>query len=314
MISKQWGYFKQAFSGWQDDNITSLSAALAYYAIFSIAPLIFIAVALAGIFFGQQASQGQIYSSIAGLMGNDGAKAIESFVKASSLKNSGVIATVIGLATLLIGATSMFAQLQFSLNQIWKVQAKKGNNVWSLVRQRLLSFSLILIIGFLLLVSLLTSAILAAIGQFASENLPGGRILWEVLNFSISFGVTIVLFAAIYKILPDVKLKWRDVWAGGIMTAFLFTVGKLLIGLYLGHSGINSTYGAAGSVVIILLWTYYSSAALLFGAEFTRFYSEAIRGQLELKDGSEWITPPNPGLTTASAANLSAAAKQNRSA
>jgi membrane protein len=294
MITKYWNFFKKAANGWNDDNVTSLSAALAYYAIFSIAPLILIAVAVAGLFFGENASQGQIYHSISSLMGPEGAKAVQSFVLASSIKSSGVIASIVGVGTLLIGATSFFAQLQFSLNQIWKVQPKPGTTVWALVRQRLLSFSLILIIGFLLLVSLLAGAVLSAIGKFASDHLPGGEALWQVLNFAFSFGVTTLLFAAIYKILPDVKLKWADVWAGGLMTAFLFTLGKFLIGLYLGHSGVDSTYGAAGSIVVILLWAYYSSAVLMFGAEFTRYYSEDLRqghGPLELKVGSMWANP-----------------------
>ena len=284
--------FKKAFQGWNDDNVFSLCAALSYYTIFSIAPLILIAVAVAGLFFGQEASRGEIFNSISKLMGPDGAKAVESFVLASSLKNSGIIATLIGVVTLLIGSTSLFVQLQDSLNQIWKVHAKSGLGLWPLIRQRLLSFSLVLIIGFLLLVSLILSAMLSAIGKFASEVLPGGHVLWQVLNFAFSFAVTTGLFAAIYKILPDVKLRWKDVWAGSVMTAFLFTVGKLLIGLYLGQSTVTSTYGAAGSVVVILLWTYYSAAVLLYGAEFTRFYSGGGVLALEPKDGAEWYKTP----------------------
>ena len=285
---------KKAFAGFSEDHISAQSAAVAYYTIFSIAPLILIAVAIAGLFFSQEASQGEIFNSISGLMGADGAKAIESFVQASSLKHTGIIATLVGLVALLIGSTTTFAQLQDSLNQIWKVKTKPTTNtIWSIVRQRLLSFSLILIIGFLLLVSLLATAILSAVGKYMEGHLWGGEALWQVLNLILSFGVTVFLFAAIYKILPDVVLRWKDVWAGGIMTALLFTIGKFLIGLYLGKSGVASTYGAAGSVIIILLWTYYSAVILLFGAECTRFYSLGLKREMKLKSGSEWITNPN---------------------
>ena len=283
---------KKSFGGFNEDHITAQSAALAYYTVFSIAPLILIAVGIAGVFFGEQASRGEIFNAVSKLMGPEGAKGVESFVQASSEKHTGLIATLIGVATLLIGSTTMFAQLQDTLNQIWKVRAKPSTNtIWSLVRQRLLSFSLILVIGFLLLVSLVASAILAGIGKYLSGHLWGGEAVWHVINGAISFGVSVVLFGAIYKILPDVKLRWRDVWSGGAITAFLFTIGKFLIGLYLGKSGVGSTYGAAGSVMIILLWTYYAAAILLFGAECTRFRAIAAKSPLELRTGAEWINP-----------------------
>jgi membrane protein len=282
---------KKAASGWNADQATSMSAALSYYTIFAIAPLILIAVAVSGLFFGEEASRGEIYKSIHGLLGADGAKAVQSFVEASSIKNASITATIIGVVTLLIGATTVFAQLQDSLNSIWKVTGKPGRGLWLLLRQRLLSFSLILVIAFLLLVSLLASAILSAVGEFAIVHLPGGEVLWQFLNAGVSFGLTTLLFASIYKILPDVKLSWKDVWFGGAMTAFFFTIGKMLIGLYIGKSGVTSTYGAAGSAVLILVWTYYSSAVLLFGAEVTRFYSTRSlkkHSRLELKEGAAW--------------------------
>jgi membrane protein len=304
----EWDFVKQSAAAWMEDDAMTLSAALSYYTIFSIAPLILIAVAVTGLVFGEDATRGQIFSSLSGLLGENGAAAIQTFVQASSLKSSGIIATVVGVGTLLVGSTSAFAQLQDSLNQIWKVKAKPGKGIWMMVRQRLLSFSLILVIAFLLLVSLLVTAILSAVGKFASDHLPGGSVLWQVLNFAVSFGITGLLFAAIYKILPDVKLAWKDVWMGGGITAFFFTLGKLMIGLYLGHSGIASTYGAAGSAVIILLWTYYSTAVLFFGAEYTRFYSvraaDANGGRkLELKEGAAWMVPAKDASAAAAKAS-----------
>jgi membrane protein len=291
---------KKAADGWVDDQSSAASAAISYYTIFAIAPLILIAVAVSGLFFGQEASSGEIYKAVHGLMGADGAKAVQSFVEASAIKDAGVIATIVGVVTLLIGATTVFAQLQDSLNSIWKVTGEPGRTAWLILRQRLLSFSLVLVIAFLLLVSLLASAALSAVGEFTVGHLPGGEALWQVLNAAVSFGITTLLFASIYKILPDVKLTWPDVWFGGAVTAFLFTVGKFLIGLYIGKSGVTSTYGAAGSAVLILLWTYYSSAVLLFGAEITRFYSlrDARRsGKLELKNGAVWMKRPEAPVT-----------------
>ncbi len=292
-LSDEWDLFKKSFKGWSDDKATTLAGALAYYTIFSIAPLILITVAVAGLFFGEEASRGQIFSSMSGLLGEDGAKGVQSFVEGSAVKSTGIIATIIGVVTLLLGATSAFGQLQDSLNIIWKVRQNPKLGILGLLRQRLLSFSLILVIAFLLLVSLVLGAALAAVGSFATEKLPGGEFLWQMVNMVVSFGFTSLLFAAIYKILPDVKLNWKDVWRGGIITALFFTVGKMLIGLYIGKSGVGSTYGAAGSAIVILVWAYYSAAILLFGAEFTRFYTLRNDRKLDVKPGSEWIDSPS---------------------
>lgn len=297
MLNQYWTILKKAGNSWSDDHATTMSAALSYYTMFAIAPLILIAVAVSGLFFGQDATRGEIFKSVEGLFGTDGAKAVQTFVEASAIKDAGIVATIVGVVTLIIGATTVFGQLQDSLNSIWKVTQKPGRAVWSIVRQRLLSFSLILVIAFLLLVSLIASAVVSAVGEFAAGNLPGGEAIWQLLNIVLSFGLTTLLFASIYKILPDVKLTWRDVWFGGAMTALFFTLGKSLIGLYLGKSGITSTYGAAGSAVLILLWTYYSSAVLLFGAEITQVYSRRERrdcGELELKKDAVWMTPTTP--------------------
>jgi membrane protein len=279
-----------SFNAFNDDQAITLSAALSYYMIFSLAPLVLIAVAIAGLVWGQEASRGEIFGALQGLLGADGAKSVQNFVEASSIKQSGIIATIIGVFTLLLGATSVFAQLQDSLNMIWKVKRKPGKGLLSLVRQRLLSFSLVLIIAFLLLVSLLLSAGLSAVGKLALVHLPGGEALWHVIDLLLSFGLTTTLFGSIYKILPDVQLVWRDVFWGGAVTALFFTIGKALIGFYLGHAGVLSTFGAAGSIALILVWTYYSSAVLFFGAEFTKVHTLAIhQDKMILKEGAEWL-------------------------
>lgn len=293
-IREHFTVLKKAADSWIDDRSLTQSAALSYYTVFSIAPLLLIALALAGIFFGPEASRGEVFSTIRGLIGDSGAKAIEAMVEASAVGDRSVIATVVGLVILLIGATTVFSQLQDALNQIWKVESEPGQGgIWLFLRQRVLSFALILAIAFLLLVSLLVSAALSAVGKFASTSLPGGEALWQALNLGFSVGFVTVLFAAIYKILPDVQLAWRDVWSGAFLTALLFTVGKWGIGLYLGQSGIASTYGAAGAAVIILVWAYYSSAILLFGAEITRIRTlERTNGVLRPKKGIRWVIPP----------------------
>jgi membrane protein len=275
-----------AASEWSDDQATMQSAALAYYTIFSIAPLLIISIAVAGLVFGEEATRGQIFATLSGFLGEEGARGVEAMVRSSSeQRSSGIIATVVGLFTLVLGATGAFAQLQQSLNLIWKVQPRKEFGFRSVLRQRLLSFSMVLVIAFLLLVSLIASAGLSAVGRFVGERLPGGEVIWQVVNFGVSFGMVTLLFAAIYKVLPDVELKWGDTWIGAAVTAFLFAMGKLGIGTYLGKSGVASTYGAAASVVIMLLWVYYSSCILYFGAEFTRAY--ATRGGRKVLPKSE---------------------------
>ncbi len=285
---------RKCFDAWSDDQATTYSAALAYYTVFSIAPLLLIALSVGGFFFGEQALRGQVTTALSGLLGPTGAKAIEGMLQASALQRGSLLAGIVGGVVLLIGATTVFGELQESLNAIWKVRPIPGRSVTTLLRQRLLSFAMIVVIAFLLLVSLILTATLAALGEFAHTRLPGGASLWQGLNFAASFGLVTLLFGAIFKILPDVKLGWRDVRFGAVITALLFTLGKLAIGLYLGKSAIATTYGAAGAAVIILVWSYYSSAILLFGAEYTRHHSLARGGRVELKEGAEW-TSPKPG-------------------
>lgn len=265
---------KETVVRWTEDKASALAAALAYYALFSIAPLVLIAVAVAGLVFGQQAAEGQLYSQLAGLIGDASAKALQGIVaNMHQQKSGGIVATVVGVATLLFGASGVFAQLQDSMNTIWKAKSPTTNGLLDFLRVRLLSFSMVLGIGFLLLVSLVLSAILAAVGEYLGSFLPGGAALGQALNATVSLAVVTVLFAMIYKLLPDTFVAWRDVWLGALVTSLLFTIGKFAIGFYLGKASVASSYGAAGSVVILLLWVYYSAMILYFGAEFTHVYS-----------------------------------------
>lgn len=273
---------KETVKEWQQDRVSLWAAALAYYTMFSLAPLLLIAITVAGSIFGEEAAQGELVTQIQGLIGQEGAEAIQSMIQNTQQSQSGgVIATLFGIVTLLFGATGVFGQLQEALNAIWEVKPKPELGWKSFVKTRFLSFAMVLVIGFLLLVSLVLSAVLSGISTFFSSRVPDFVIFGQLLNFAISFGVITVLFASIYKFLPDVRLPWRYLWTGAGVTALLFTIGKYLIGLYLGSSGVTSTYGAAGSIIIILLWVFYSAQILLFGAEFTQVYARRYGNGLE---------------------------------
>ena len=268
-----WGFIKEAFEDWSEDRASTLAAALAYYTIFSLAPLLIIAIAIAGLAFGREATQGQIVNQISGLIGSEGAKGIETLIENASKPSSGVIATAFGIIVLLIGSSGFFGQLQEGLNTIWEVKPRPGRGILGIMKDRFLSFTMVLGVGFLLLVSLVISAGLVALGEILGTFMPGTVIVGYILNVIISLLVTTLLFAMIFKILPDVKISWKDVWIGAAATAFLFTVGKLLLGLYLAKANIASAYGAAGSLVVILVWVYYSAMILFLGAEFTQVYA-----------------------------------------
>ena len=260
-----------------------MGAALAYYTAFSIAPLLVIAIGVVGIVFGEKGGAG-VFDTIRGLIGDNGALAVQSMVQgAASKPQAGVVATAVGIVTLLVGASGVFGQLQEALNIIWKVTLKPTSGWGVTLRRRLLSFGMVGVIAFLLLVSLVVSAGLSAAGKLFTGSLPGGEAVWQAVNALVSFGVISALFALIFKVLPDVKLPWRVAWTGGLWTSLLFSIGKLGIGLYLGKSGVASTYGAAGSVIVLLLWVYYSSQILLFGAELTRAQVERSGRRIEPK-------------------------------
>lgn len=268
---------KSAARGASEDKVPMMGAALAYYAVFSIAPLLVISLGVAGLVFGDRSSD-EIFSMILGLVGPNGASAVEAMVAGASRQpRAGVIATVLGIIMLMAGASGVFQQLQEALKVIWKVSPKTmaGWRRWP--RQRLLSWGMVIVIALVLLASMIASVALAAMGKFMGGSMPGGQALWQAVNFAVSAALSGFFFAAIFKVLPDAPLRWRDALVGGFFTAVLFSFGKFGIGMYLGRSGVSSAYGAAGSLIVILLWVFYTAQILLFGAEFTRAYAARRR-------------------------------------
>ena len=267
-----------AAKAWQDDSIPRLGAALAYYTLFAMGPMLVIVIAVAGTVFGPEAARGEIVRQLDGLIGRGGAQAVQNVLAQSGPDNGSGLATVIGLITFVIAATGAFLELQNALNTIWRVKPKPKQqqkfigSIAGFVLKRLRSFGLVVSIGFVLMVSLAVSAGLNAVDGWLQRNLPAGEVILTILNFVISIGVITLLFAAVYRILPDVHLEWSDVWTGAFITALLFTIGKEAIGAYLGQSAPASTFGAAGSVVVLMVWVYYSAQIVLFGAEFSRVY------------------------------------------
>jgi membrane protein len=272
---------KKTYSEWSEDKASRLAAALAYYSVISLAPILVILIAIAGLVFGKEAAQGQVVSEIRQFVGDLGAEAIQTVIVNTSDPQSGTFATIFGVITLLFGASGVFAQLQDGMNTIWEVQPKPGRGIFAVIKDRFLSLTMVLGVGFLLLVSLGISAALAAFGKFLGGILPLPEVLLAILNFIISFCLITLLFAMIFKFLPDVKIGWRDVWIGAALTSFLFTLGKFILGFYLGRSSVTSAYGAAGSIVLILIWVYYSSQILFFGAEFTQVYANTYGSRIK---------------------------------
>src|SRR5262245_46176755 len=260
---------KETMSAWIEHKAPRLGAALAFYTVFALAPMFVIVLAIAGLWFGPGGGRDQLFDQLYGLIGKEGGEAIQAIVAAANKPKTGVWATLVAVVTLFVGATGVFVQLQDALNTVWNVRREPGRGLRHFIRDRLLSFAMIVAFGFLLLVSLVVNAMLAALGKFMSGLIPAQEILWQTINFVISLGVITLLFAMIFKVLPDVRLAWHDVWFGAVLTALLFNLGKLVFGLYLGKSSVASAYGAAGSLVIILLWVYYSSQIVFWGAEFT---------------------------------------------
>ena len=265
-----WRLAGQVFNAWLDDYGPSMGAALAYYTMFSMAPLLLIVIAVAGLAFGEQAARGEIAAQLSALMGPAGAEAVQSLLTSVRQPAQSTAATLLGVALLLLGATTVFGELQDALDRIWRVPARKRSSGWmSLLRARLLSFGMILAIGFLLMVSLVLSATLDTLGRWWGPAFGGWLVLAAWVNAVVGFGLVAVVFALIYKIMPRVRLQWRDVAIGALVTATLFSLGKALIGLYIGRSGIATAFGAAGSLVLVLVWVYYSAQIFLLGAEFT---------------------------------------------
>ncbi len=273
MLGNTWTLIKATVNGYIDDNALSRGAAIAYYTVFSLAPMLVIIVAIAGVVFGEQAAQGALARQIQGLMGHDAAVAVQGMVRSAWQSKSSTLATVIGFITLLITASGVFAEMQSALNAIWRAEPK-GSTVGRLVRARATSLGLVATLGFLMMVSLVVSAGITVVQTYIGGILPEAAVLIRILNFAISFALITVLFAAIYKILPDRQLHWKDVGIGAVVTALLFEIGKTAIGLYIGSTAVASSFGATGALAIVLLWVYYSSQIFLLGAEFTRAYAE----------------------------------------
>jgi membrane protein len=271
-----WGVVRDTVSDWITHNASSLGAALAFYTLFSIAPILVIAMAVAGSVFGPNVAETQVLDQMRGLLGDAGAKAVQSLLASAHQSGLKGIAAAIGVVTLLIGATSVFGELQKTLDYIWKSPEKSSVAWWRILRSRILSVGLILGVGFLLMVSLLVSAALSALGAWFQTFLVQWSVILPALDLVLSLGLSTVLFAMIYKFVPREDIAWGDVWIGGLVTACLFTVGKQLIGLYLGRSSLSSAYGAAGSVMVLLLWIYYSAQIFLLGAEFTHVFTYAL--------------------------------------
>jgi membrane protein len=271
-----WRLIKKSCVAWMDDYASSMGAALAYYTVFSLAPLLLLVIAVAGLVFGAEAARGEIVVQLRGLIGADGAVAVQGLLESANAPAKSFWASIISVLTLLIGATSVFAELQSALDRIWRApEAVQGVGIMGLLRSRLLSFGLIVSIGFLLLVSLVISAGLAALGRWWEPVFGTWATVLQIVNAVVSFGLITVLFALVYRILPRVKVAWKDVWTGAAVTALLFTVGKFLIGFYLGNAGVSSAFGAAGSIIVVLVWVYYSAQIFLLGAEFTWVYAHA---------------------------------------
>jgi membrane protein len=272
-----WALFKRAAAAWSDDYAPSMGAALSYYTVFALAPLLLIVISIAGLVFGADAARGEIFGQLRELMGADAAKAVEGVLASASRPASGVLGTAIGVGVLLVGATSVFAELQDALDRIWRAPARdRHGGLWRLLRSRLLSFGLILGIAFMLMVSLVLGAVISALGKWWGGFFADWQVLAQTVNAALGFALTTTVFAMIYKLMPRAGVRWHDVWLGALVTAVLFSAGKFLIGLYLGKTGVASGYGAAGSFIVVLVWVYYSAQIFLLGAEFTWVYAQTF--------------------------------------
>jgi membrane protein len=261
--------FRETFDDWNEHEAPRLGAALAFYTILSLAPLVILAVAIAGLIFGHSTAQSQVLGEVERMIGRQGSEAVKGMIENAQEPTSCTVASIIGVVTLLFGASGVFGELRTALNKMWDVKPNSEGGVWGTIRQRFFSFGIVLAVGFLLLVSLVINAALAATGKFFGGVLPIPEFLLSAINFVISLAGTTVLFALIFRHVPETKIRWRKIWVGATVTAFLFTIGKLLIGLYLGKAAVGSAYGAAGSLVVVIVWVYYSATIFFFGAEFT---------------------------------------------
>jgi membrane protein len=271
-VKKYLGLFRQTLTEFGEDKAPRLGAALAYYTIFSIGPLLLIAVAVAGLAFGQEAAQGQLSAQLRGVLGPNAASALETMVENAAKPKTGAFATILGILMLLLGASGIVGQLKDALNTIWNVEPKKGGGILNMIKERFLSVAAVLAGGFLLMVTLIFDAVISAMGDYMTRMM-GGEAILQAIQLIVSFALVTLLFALIFRYMPDIRVSWHDVWFGAVFTAILFVIGKFALGLYLGKAAVGSSYGAAGSLVVLLLWVYYSAQILFFGAEFTQVYA-----------------------------------------
>ena len=293
MLKNAGTLLKETLASFIEDDALSRGASMAFYAVTSLAPILLIVAAIAGLFFGEDAARNALAGQFETLMGHESAALLQGVIENAGRKSSGILATIIGVVTLLAAASGVFGEMQSALNRIWKV-SPRGSTVSRLIRARAASLGLVAALGFLLLISLVVSAALSALGDYVNAYLPFGKLILSALNAILSFALISILFAAIYKVLPDTRLEWRDVVIGAIATSLLFTIGKSLIGWYLGASAISSTYGAAGAFIVVLLWVYYSSQIFLLGAEFTHVYANRRVSRTGGKSAGRSITGQQP--------------------
>jgi membrane protein len=276
-----------------------MGAALSYYTVFSLGPLLLIVISIAGLVFGDEAARGEIFGQLDDLMGADAARGVQGMLESVNEPSKGIVASVIGVALLLVGATTVFGELQDAMDRIWRAPARdKTGGVMKLLRTRLLSVGMILGIAFLLMVSLVLGAVISALGKWWGSFFGGWEVLAQVVNLAVGFGLTMAVFAMIYKLMPRVRVEWHDVWIGALVTSLLFTIGKFLIGLYIGKSGVASGFGAAGSLVIVFLWVYYSAQIFLMGAEFTWVYATTFGSMRKQPEAVQAAAAPAPEIPT----------------
>lgn len=289
-FANSWAVLREASNNFLDDRCLKLSASLAYYTIFSLAPLLVLIMSLLSIFLGEEAIQGQVFSQINGLIGNEAAKQLQDMIKHTALSHETNTALVISILTLLLGATSIFSDIQDSINSIWGVKAKPKKGWLKLIQDRLISSSILVSLGFLLLVTFIINGLVLALGGQLTHYFPSVSVwLISALNFAVSTVVVTLLFSVIFKVLPDVKIAWKDVRWGGFLTAILFMIGRYLIGLYIEKTGTGSAYGAAGSLIVILTWIYYMAVILYFGAELTQAYANHFGLRIEPSDQAVYV-------------------------
>lgn len=288
-----WNVFKDSFTGFTEDKVPKLGGSLAYFTLFSLGPMLLVIIYLVGIFLGKQAVEGSLHSQMQEVVGEAAALQVQEIIKNISVSKSGHLAAIIGVITLFLGATSVFAEIQDSINSIWHLKLKPNQGWRRTILKRLISFGVIASLGFLLMVSLAASALVEAMGKTLKEMIPGaGVVVFFIISLALTLGVATLLFAIIFKILPDARLKWKDVWPGALVTAFLFMIGRFAISFYIGKSDIGSTYGAAGSLVVLLVWVYYSSLILYFGAEFSKAYALRFGSGIHPRDYALSTLPP----------------------